>query len=125
MNNTSTITTYRDLLQPPLKKEIKPTFCTRITEVVSIIALGIFYIISAWFSPFLFTLGFFVGTFYSDEVQQRMTKVFKNMSWKWIIPTAALLYGLSWPAAITVQGFLAGLDLGARFSKAAQGIYGK
>ncbi len=121
MNVNSDLHPPKDSLLLTFNKNNKSSFCSRTVQVISYIALGIFYVISAWLSPFLFTIGFFAGVFYSEEVRKRMTNVFKNVSWKWIIPSAVLLYGLSWPATITIQGFLAGLDLGARFSMAAQG----
>jgi hypothetical protein len=94
--------------------------CKTLIKIISAIALAIFYVISAWLSPFFFAVGFVAGAIYSDEVKKRVTHVFKNISWKWLVPTTAILYGLCWPAAITMQGFLAGLDLGARWSHAAR-----
>lgn len=72
--------------------------------------------------PFLWTVSFYVGVFLYDHVKKRVTDVFNQMSWMWIIPTAGILYGLSWPATITMQAILSGLDMGSRWSYAARGL---
>jgi hypothetical protein len=96
----------------------KCNFCRCLIDVISKIALGIFYIASAWLSPFCFSVGFVVGAIYSEEVKKRITHVFNTISWTWLLPTAAVFYAFAWPYAITIQGFLAGLDLGARWCQA-------
>lgn len=109
--------------QPDILKktpETKPGICRCIIDVISTIALGIFYLASAWLSPFCFTVGFVVGAIYSEEVRKRIHRIFNTLSWTWLLPTAAVFYTFSWPAAITIQGFLAGLDLGSRWYQAAK-----
>lgn len=94
--------------------------CSRLIEIISYIALGIFYLMAAWSSAFLFATAFFIGVFNSDEIRIRITEVFKRMSWKWILPTGFILYAIFLPATITMQGVLAGLDLGSRWAQWAK-----
>ncbi len=108
----------------PIKRKPEPSksrpICSCIVDVISTIALGIFYLASAWLSPFFFSVGFVAGAVYSEEVKKRISQVFKSISWTWLVPTAAVFYALSWPAAITIQSFIAGLDLGSRWYQAAR-----
>ena len=99
-----------------------PSCGERLINIVSMVALTIFYAFSFWCSPYLFTISFFVGIFYSAEIKERISDVFNQMAWKWIIPTAGLLYWFSLPATLTMQAVLAGLDMGARWSLAARGL---
>lgn len=99
-----------------------PSCCERLINIVSMVALTIFYAFSFWCSPYLFTISFFVGIFYSAEIKERISEVFDQMAWKWVIPTAGLLYWFALPATLTMQAVLAGLDMGARWSLAARGL---
>jgi hypothetical protein len=67
------------------------------------------------------TVSIFIGAIASDFVQERITNLFNEMSWKWLVGTTAILYAYAWPATIPMQAILAGLDMGCRCSQAARG----
>jgi hypothetical protein len=89
-------------------------------NIANKVALVIFNAFSFWGSPFVYTMSFFVGVFAYDVVRERITKRFEGISWRWLIPTATLFYALAWPATLTAQAILIGLDAGSRWSYAAR-----
>jgi hypothetical protein len=91
-----------------------------IVTAIALVAFNCFVFYNG--GPFFWTVSFFVGVFVYDHVKRRITDVFNQMSWMWIIPTTGILYGLSWPATITMQAILSGLDMGSRWSYAARGL---
>lgn len=99
------------------------TRCDHLKNIIKAIALTIFYAFAFWNCPYFFTVNFFVGIFFSAEVKKRITDVFNQMAWRWIVPTSMLLYWLSLPATLTMQAVIAGLDMGARWSFAARGMF--
>jgi len=95
----------------------------RLKNIVSMVALIIFnYFTFKNGGPYFWTVSFIVGAIAYDLVKSRITDLFNRMSWMWIIPTTSILYGISWPATITMQAILTGLDMGARWSYAATGL---
>lgn len=95
----------------------------RLKNIVSAVALVTFNCFTFYNGgPFFWTVSFIVGIFVYDHVKKRITDVFNQMSWMWIIPTTGILYGLSWPATITMQAIISGLDMGSRWSYAARGL---
>ena len=105
-----------------VNNENGPSCYDRLINIVSMVALSILYAVAFWCSPYLFTISFFVGIFYSAEVKERISMIFNQMAWKWIIPTTGLLYWFALPATLTMQAVLAGLDMGSRWSIAARGL---
>lgn len=75
--------------------------------------------------PYFWTVSFFVGAFAANFVKVNISDVFSEMSKMWVIPTTLILYSISWPATLTMQAILSGLDMGYRCSYAARGLLSK
>lgn len=100
-------------------KQSKKSPLVRAVHVLALITFNCFTFYNG--GPWFWTVGFFAGVFAYDLVKNRITDVFARMHWMWILPTTGALYALSWPATITMQAILTGLDMGSRWSFAAQG----
>jgi hypothetical protein len=103
------ITNNSNLPAPPLPR----TKIEMVQYVVSRVALIAFNLFAFWISPTCWTIGFFVGFIFSQETKERITDLFKSLSWKFIIPASGLLYWLSLPTMLVMQAALAGADFGS------------
>jgi hypothetical protein len=98
----------------------------KVKNIVSAIALTILTagltLASIWTSPFPLGISFGIGFIFAKEVDLRTTRVFKEMAWKWVVPTVCLAVCLNFPAYWPLQSVLLGLSLGSQFSLRSRGL---
>ncbi len=106
--------------QPITYNPVPRTKVEILQYLVSRIALAALNIYAIWLASGPWSIGFFVGFLFHEEIKNRVTDLFSILNWKIMIPTAGFLYWLSLPYIVTMQIALAGADMGSRLALTAK-----
>jgi|LakMenEpi03Aug12_release.lakeMendotaPanAssembly.Ray.scaffolds.fasta_scaffold218326_3 hypothetical protein len=104
------------------QKKFQLSVIQRVVSIVALLALSAF---AYYWASTLFLIGLGIGVAFRYEINQRITDLFVKIMFTpttslIAIPTAFLLYWLSWPGAIVVQAVFAGASLGSELALGAE-----